>query len=69
MVFTGYDWPNDAPPGLNDPCPADRPRNRFSAQVIYADAAVVIAPWDWPEQSMDGVIELVRALVRALARR
>ncbi len=63
-VLAGFNWPDGVPAGPNDPCPTDRPRDRFSAQVLYTDAAIVVAPWDWPEQSLDGVLELVRALAQ-----
>ena len=40
--------------------------------MLYTDAGAVkgvatgnmVAPWDWPEQSLDGVLELVRALAQ-----
>jgi hypothetical protein len=61
-IFSGFDWPDDVPPGPNDPCPTDRPRDRFFAHVFLGDTVIVVEPWDWPDQSFEGVESIVRGL-------
>ena len=62
VIFSGFNWPDNVPPGPENACPTERARDRFFAHVYLGQTVVVVQPWDWPEQSRDGLETLVRAL-------
>src|SRR5690606_34542183 len=57
-VYSGYAWPDAIPPASVDECPRDRERDRFLGVASLGDVRVVLEPWQWPEQSREGVVTL-----------
>lgn len=62
MIYSGFHWPDSIPPGSAAECPTDRARDSFFAVANLGGMRVVVEPWDWPEQSREGVIALAEAL-------
>ena len=61
-IFRGYSWPDNVPPPPEDGCPTDRPNDQFLAHVFLGDTVIVVSPWDWPDQTLDGIVAIIQTL-------